>query len=61
MEKELGSIKITETDDGYRIDINGKDLKKIMPCCIPIVNCDCDDGSECCVKIVKGGKEKDCC
>ncbi len=61
MEKEIGSIKVTETDDGYRIDVAGKDLKGLMPCCIPLAGCcDAKEGS-CCVKIVKGEKDSECC
>jgi len=33
MEKEKGQIKFIETDDGYRIEIKGKDLKEFMSCC----------------------------
>lgn len=37
MEKECGNIKVTETDDGYRINITGKNLKEAMGCCcVPI-------------------------
>ena len=37
MEKERGHIKFIETDDGYRIEITGKDLKDALPgCCIPM-------------------------
>jgi hypothetical protein len=32
MEKELGQIKFTETDDGVRIDIKGKNLKELCAC-----------------------------
>ena len=27
MQKEFGNIKITETDEGYQIEIKGKDLE----------------------------------
>jgi hypothetical protein len=33
LEKEFGQIKITETDDGFRIDISGKNLKELFSCC----------------------------
>jgi len=37
MDKECGNIKVTETEDGYRIDITGKNLKEAMGCCcVPI-------------------------
>ncbi|UCC44924.1 MAG: hypothetical protein JSU65_03095 [Candidatus Zixiibacteriota bacterium] len=36
MEKELGSVKFTETDDGFRIEVTGKTLKEMMSgCCMP--------------------------
>lgn len=37
MEKERGQIKIVETDDGYRIEVKGKDWKDMLSCCcLPI-------------------------
>lgn len=33
MEKEKGQIKFIETDDGYRIEVKGKDLKEMFSCC----------------------------
>jgi len=33
MENEKGNIKFIETDDGYRIEVKGKDLKDIISCC----------------------------
>jgi hypothetical protein len=33
MDKERGQIKFIETDDGYRIEIKGKDIKDMMSCC----------------------------
>jgi hypothetical protein len=35
MEKEIGKVTIIETDDGYQIDVKGKDLKEIfrIQCC----------------------------
>lgn len=61
MEKEIGSIKFTETDSGYRIDINGKDLKNLMPCCLPLAGCDDTKDATCCVKVVKAEKGSGCC
>jgi len=35
VEKEIGQIKVTETDDGFRVDIIGKSLKEALPrCCV---------------------------
>ena len=54
MEKEIGQIKVTETDDGYRVDVKGKDLKALYPgCCLPATSCcvkieKCDDSTQCC-------------
>jgi hypothetical protein len=38
LEKEYGNIKITETDEGYRIEVKGKDLKEAFAacCCMPM-------------------------
>ncbi|MCP4583950.1 MAG: hypothetical protein GY839_20245 [candidate division Zixibacteria bacterium] len=37
MDKEFGNVKITETDEGYRIDVTGKSLKEACGCgCIPM-------------------------
>ncbi len=37
MEKEIGQIKFTETDDGLRIDIKGKDLSQLCGCCCGVM------------------------
>ncbi len=37
MEKELGQIKFTETDDGFRVDVKGQSFKEAMACgCMPM-------------------------
>ena len=61
MEKEMGQIKFTETDDCIRIEITGDKLKENFPCCFPIfggkavkVECCPDSGK-------KEGKDKECC
>ena len=49
MEKQIGQIKFTETDSGYRIDVEGKDLKDLFSgCCAAFC---CSDK----------GKDEDCC
>ena len=48
MEKEMGNIKFTETDDGYRIDIQGKDLKEAFGCCFPMAGMGKGMKIECC-------------
>jgi len=55
MEKEKGQIRIVETDDGYRIEIKGKDLKEMMSCCcMPMVGTGRAFKVECC----EPGEEK---
>lgn len=49
MEKECCQIKITETDDGFRVDVSGKKLKDMASCCcIPIIGTGKMVKSECC-------------
>ena len=39
VEKECCQIKVTETDEGYRIDVSGKGVKE-GGCCMPLIqNC----------------------
>ena len=55
MEKEIGQIRFTETDDGYRMEVTGKDLKGFLPgCCVPAMSC-------CCVKVEKCDDAAECC
>ena len=48
MEKEFGQVKITETDDGYKIEVSGKKLKDAMGCCMPMMAVCRPSSSECC-------------
>lgn len=51
MEKELGTVKFTETDDGIRIEVSGKSLKEMYKCCCMPLACaprDSDIESGCC-------------
>lgn len=49
MEKLIGQIKVTETDSGYRIDVEGKDLKGLFSCCgVTVCCCDKSKDSDCC-------------
>jgi len=48
MEKERGNIKFIETDDGYRIEIKGKDLKDTFGCCLPMAGMGKTMKVECC-------------
>ncbi len=68
MEKEMGQIKFTETDDGFRVDVTGKTFKEAFSCgCIPFTgmfscadsNCDTSEKETkatmtcCCIPVVK--------
>jgi len=49
MEKECGQIKCTETDDGFRIEVTGKNLKEWFSCCcMPGLKSSKESKSECC-------------
>lgn len=41
MEKEFGNISITETEDGFRVDIKGKDMKAAFSKCCATVMANC--------------------
>jgi len=60
MDKEMGQIKFTETDDGLRIDIKGKNLKEAIDCgCVPMFGGAKAIKVECCSDDDK--KMEDCC
>ncbi len=47
MQKEYGNIKITETDDGFQIEIKGKDLKAALSkCCCQVMASCCPPAEE---------------
>lgn len=48
MEKEFGQVKITETDDGYKIEVSGKKLKDAMCCCMPLIASCRPSKADCC-------------
>lgn len=60
MEKEVGQIKFTETDDGLRIDIKGKGLKDLCNCgCGPMMAFGFKgDSADCCLPEDKKAGEK---
>jgi len=62
MEAECVQIKITETEEGYRLDVKGKKLKDLLACCVKVVKDESAEGSNCCESSSneKGGKSK-CC
>jgi len=51
MEKDTGSFKVTETEEGFRIDVSGKALKMLFSSC----DCGCNDEKE------TEGKSSCCC
>ena len=56
MEKELGQIKFTETDGGFRVDVTGKTLKELCSCgCLQVVVKGQDGKTDCCTP----GKDKE--
>lgn len=60
MEKEIGQIKFTETDDGFRVEVKGKTLKEALSCCgVPAFGIGKMVRMECCP--VDGGKSEECC
>jgi hypothetical protein len=49
VEKEKGQIKFVETDEGFRIEVTGKDLKEWFSCCcMPALGVAKQSKSECC-------------
>ena len=61
MEKEIGQIKFTETDDGYRVEVKGKSLKDALGCCgcVPMFGGGKMIMGDCCAP--GGAKKEDCC
>lgn len=62
MEKEIGQIKFTETDDGFRVDVKGTSFKDAMACgcgCVPLFGGAKMKKGECCSTDDK--KMEDCC
>ena len=58
MEKEKASIRITETDEGLRIDIAGKNLRDLGGCCVKAASecCSGEKASRCCPEEKAGEK-----
>lgn len=49
MEKKLGQITFTETDDGFRVEVTGKSLKEMCSCgCIPLFAAGGINATDCC-------------
>ncbi|MCP4686274.1 MAG: hypothetical protein GY867_12620 [bacterium] len=59
MEKEKASIRITETDEGVRIDIAGKSLKDLGGCCVKVASecCSGKEAADCCPEEKKDGEK----
>jgi hypothetical protein len=63
MEKETGSIRFIETDDGYRVEVKGKDLKDAMNCgcgCMPMFGGAMAQKIVCCAP-AEGSTAAECC
>ena len=64
MEKQIGSITWTETDNGFKIEATGDKFKKMAECgCLPLMggcscNCNCNCKDDCCDE--KGKKTERC-
>ncbi|MFC1475499.1 hypothetical protein ACFLQW_00675 [Candidatus Zixiibacteriota bacterium] len=49
MAKEFGEIKITETEDGFQVNIKGKNFKEMFSrCCMPVLVSCGDQAADCC-------------
>lgn len=49
MEKEIGQVKFTETENGFRIEVTGKSISEMLKCCcMPIVCAPGGGVSGCC-------------
>ena len=49
MDKELGTIRVSETDKGLKIEIEGDLKERFGNCgCMPIVACCCNQTDGCC-------------
>lgn len=47
MEKVIYQIKVTETEDGFRVEAAGERAKEMLKCgCIPLAACCCCSGSD---------------
>ncbi|MFH1699971.1 MAG: hypothetical protein ABIE07_05220 [Candidatus Zixiibacteriota bacterium] len=61
MEKDCCQVKVTEIDNGYKIEVTGDDVKsKFADCCGPKMGMMKIETSECCPDESKG-KAGDCC
>jgi hypothetical protein len=58
MSEEKARLRITETDEGVRIDILGQSLKDLGACCAGAVSdcCSGDDAEKCCSEDAGKGK-----
>ena len=58
-DKEQVQISVTETDDGFRVEVTGKSLKEVFSgCCIPIVAACKDSSGKCCESDKEQKKDK---
>lgn len=61
MERECARIKITRTEEGCRVDVEGKDLKNLLACCVKVVKDTSDEGSSCCDPAEEKTDQSQCC
>lgn len=48
MEKEVGQVRVVETDDGLRVEIKGEKFKEMFSCCwLPMCCCN-SKNTDCC-------------
>lgn len=47
MEEKCVRIKVTETEEGYRLDVKGKNLKDLLACCVKVVKDGVAEDSSC--------------
>ncbi len=55
MKKECCNVKVTEVDNGYRVDITGDDIKE--KCKTIIENCNCEEKIKKCFETCCGSEE----
>ncbi len=62
MEKEFASIRFTETDNGFRVDVEGEHAKEMLKCgCAPMMAFASHKMSCCCPCCAPQSQSSDCC
>jgi hypothetical protein len=58
MDGKPGQITFTETEDGFRVEVTGRQLKDMLRCCTPVLS----DGGVANVCCAAGAETRsDCC